>query len=225
MSRFLTRTKLVLSGTLLMVPLVSATAFAATTPTTATTPTPTTTVAPATPSSAPTETAQDRITARVAALKVKLTTVEQKRLTTRCQGAQAVVKVLDTKLATAIDNRTKAYTAIDHNLTTLSNRLTKQNIDVSTITEQQATFKTMSQKLKTDAAAYQLALQDLHGMDCAKDPAGFKASLEAARTMHTNLVKEAADVRAYIVTTLSGTLEQISNRLGAAASSTSNSVQ
>lgn len=226
MRSLLTRTKLIVSGSLLVVPMLSGTVAAApqfaqttTPPSASTTPSPTPTPSPVTPTPAtpttPTAGAQERIAKRIADLKVKLTAAEQTRLKARCQGAQTVAKVLEDRATKVIANRTKVYEAIGKNLTTLSSRLSQQGIDVSTLTEQQATLKKMAEKLKADAEAYQQVLNDLNTLDCVKDPAGFKASLEEARTLRNSLAKQSAELRAYARDTLGGTLAQIKQQINA----------
>lgn len=141
------------------------------------------------------KTMEQRIADRKTALKTKLDAALQARLKGKCKASQKLVTAAKTKSDKAIENRQKAYEAVQTRLDALVAALEKANIDTATIADLQTQVDTAIEKLKTDVTAYNQTLTDLAGMNCETDPTGFKATLETARTQRKQVAKDAADLR------------------------------
>ncbi len=159
------------------------------------------------------KTRDERLAERKAALKTRVTAAEQTRLTAKCKGAQTVTKTLTTRAATIGQNRSKVYDSISKDLAGLTAKLKENKIDTVTLEAQIAEFEAKVKTLQEDLATYKTALEDMTEMDCVKDPTGFKASLEEARTLREELAKQSTDIRVYLETTIKKTLQDIRTEL------------
>ncbi len=151
----------------------------------------------------------ERVEKRKAEVKTALTTVQQKRVQTRCKGAQTLLAINAEKAAKIQTNRDKIHTDILDKLTKLEVKLATGGVDTTTFKEQIASLKTKVETFKTDSAAYLQTVQDTAALDCQADPVGFKASLEASRAALKKLQTDAVAIR----TTLA---QEIKPRLAAA---------
>lgn len=140
---------------------------------------------------------QDRLTARKAQLKTRLTGAQTTRLKERCKAAQLIIANVNTRLKTVQSNRVNAYDKIIDHLNSLVSRVgnqadtTKLQADITGLKEKTASFG-------SNLTAYKVIIDDLQAMDCGADPSGFKASLEAAKSLQTQLKTDAAAIRAYL---------------------------
>ncbi|MBI1857216.1 hypothetical protein HY003_00230 [Candidatus Saccharibacteria bacterium] len=155
----------------------------------------------------------DRIKERKAELKIKLTTLEQSRLKSKCKNGQVSVNNLSGRIQGLQTSRNNIYDNLTNQLTKLVTKLKDHNVDTTTLDPQITTLKGMITTFKTDMAAYKETVADLGTMDCAADPTGFKASLETARVSRAKLAKDAADIKTYINGTIKPTLVQIRMQL------------
>lgn len=156
----------------------------------------------------------DRILQRKTEAKLKLTTVEQKRIQTRCKASQTVLLPIGKKIDTIHGNRTKVYTNLTDRLIKLEVKLAAKNVDTAELKSEITVLQNKIKTFDTDLTTYNQLVSDVRKMDCATDPAAFKASLEAARASLVKVHADAADIRAYVKDTIKPTLKAIRDKLG-----------
>ena len=142
------------------------------------------------------KTLEQRIAERKTALKTALDATVQARLKTKCVAAQKLVTASKARSDKAIEVRQKAYQAISDRMENLVEALQNNNVDTSTLENLQAQVKTAIETLKKDVTAYNQTLADLSAMDCAADPAGFRATLDTAKTQRQQIAKDVAALKA-----------------------------
>ncbi len=142
-------------------------------------------------------------------LKVKLSNLEQKRLQERCKNAQGKVSSLQGRITGVETSHNKVYGNLLSRLTTLSDKLKAQGVDTTQLDAQITELTTQVTKFKTDLATYKTDVSDLAALDCAADPSGFKATLEASRIELALLRQESTAIRSYVQNTIKPTLQTI----------------
>jgi hypothetical protein len=157
---------------------------------------------------------QKRAQERVNALKVKLNAAEQTRIKAKCKAAQGMLSSYSAKANTVYDKRTEVYGGVIARLSQIGTRLKNQGVDNTKIQAHIDELKAKNATFATDFAAYKQAVADVAAIDCAADPNGFKASLQAARTAQEKLRTDSKDVRTYIDQSVKPTLKEIKNSLG-----------
>jgi phage shock protein A len=163
---------------------------------------------------------QKRIEERKAALKTKITSTEEARLKLRCKASQGTVSSLKGKVTGIETSRDKVYDGLVARLTSLQTKLKAQDVDTAVLDSEITVLQTKITTFKADLTAYKAAVTDLAGMECATDPTGFKASLEAARAAREKVKKDATDIRTYVTATIKPTLQQIRATLEAKKATT-----
>lgn len=197
----------------------SAFAYEQTTPTTQTT---------APPQEAPVSPAQNqellkRIETRKAEAKLKLTTAQQKRIETRCQGAQGLVKQVSGRAHGVETSRTKVHTNLVERLKKLEAKLTEKNLDTTQYKTQITELESKIATFNTDMAAYKLTVTDLSSIeDCTADPTAFKASLDASRTALQKVRDDSLAIRTYVKDTIKPTLKSLRTQLETTANQETN---
>lgn len=160
---------------------------------------------------------QESMQQRVEKYKNKLGTPpgqgELNRLKLRCNVSQTVLKSLQTRVTTAQENRTKVYGKINERLNELNTALKEKSIDTSKLEPQIKELETKIEKFNTDIAAYKQAVEDAGSTECSNDPLALKAAIQEARTHHSQLITEVADIRTYINNVIKPTLVQIKTDL------------
>lgn len=162
---------------------------------------------------------QERLTKRKAAVKTKLTKVQETRLKNRCKAAQGLIQSISSNTKQVSTSRSEVYSKIIARMSSLSESLKKQGIDTSELDGMITELKTLIATFETNMADLRQSAIDLSSMDCAADPSGFKASLEALRTSRVAVVKSSTDIRAHIKDIIKPELETI--KAGLDGSSTS----
>jgi chromosome segregation ATPase len=112
-----------------------------------------------------------------------------------------------------VPTRTKDYEALSSNLNTMLEKLNAKNIDTTELKAELTAVQTKITTFSTDLTAYKQALSDAKNADCTTDPAAFKAALQTARTARDKVVKDAADIKAYVINTIKPTLQKIRTQL------------
>ena len=140
-------------------------------------------------------TVADRVAKRKTELKTKLTTVQQKRVQSRCKNAQTLLKVTIEKATKVQANRDKIHADLLNKLTNLETKLVASGVDTTELKAQITDLQTKVNTFKTDSAAYIQAAQDTAATDCQTDPVAFKASLEDARATLKKLQVDAVAIR------------------------------
>lgn len=137
----------------------------------------------------------ERVTKLKAEAKTKLTTVQQKRIQSRCKNAQTQLKVTIQKATKIQVNRDKIHTDLITKLTNLEVKLAASGVDTTDFKVQIADLQAKIDTFKSDAATYLQAAQDTAALDCQADPVGFKASLDASRASLKKLQADAVAIR------------------------------
>ncbi len=148
------------------------------------------------------EDVKKRIEEHKTTLKTKLDEATKKRIQLKCKAAQVTVAAHEKVFVTLGDSRSKVYDKLLVDLQKLATRLKDTGKDT---TEIDADLKVAAQKvqtLKTEFKNYQQVVADVQAVDCATDPTGFKATLDAARTEREAIRKAAEDLHTYIKSTL-----------------------
>lgn len=148
-------------------------------------------------------------------LKIKIEDKEALNLKTRCKSAQTKVGSVREKVASKVPGRTKAYGELTDRLSGLVVKLKAKGVDTTVFEQEIDVLKAKISTFNTDLASYKQMLADLKGNDCVTDPAAFKAALQASRTDRDKIIKDAADIKAYIKDTVKPTLQQIRTTLEA----------
>ena len=137
----------------------------------------------------------ERVAKRKSELKTTMTTVQQKRLVSRCKNAQTLLKVTVDKATKIQTSRDKIHTDLLDKLTKLEAKLATSGVDTTELKAQIDALKVKIDTFKADTTAYLQAAQDTADLDCQADPVGFKASLEAARASLKKLQADAVAIR------------------------------
>jgi hypothetical protein len=170
-----------------------------------TTTTPTTTTMP-------TEEVKKRIEERKARVKPQLNTAAKQRIAARCKGAQGKLQGFTTKVTESNKQALERYGAYITKVETLEQTLadngTKSTELLSQIAETKAKYETYKQAV--DSAKQ--SASDASAIDCAKDPEGFKAALEDARSQATKIRESRIDLKQYIQKTLRATLQSLKEK-------------
>lgn len=157
-----------------------------------------------------------RLADRKTELNIKLTTVEQAHIKDRCKVAQgAGVNSLEGRVKGVETSRNEVYRNLVNRLADLDAKLKAKKVDTTKLEAEIAILKTKIATFQADLAKYKQALVDLKSMDCVADPTAFKASLESARTLREQLLKDATDVKSYVTDTIKPTLKDIRAQLEA----------
>lgn len=154
-------------------------------------------------------TLQQRLDNRKAELKIKLTALQQQRITLKCKASQGLLSRLDGRINGIDTSRTNVYKQVADKLTALDTKVKADGIDTTQLESEIDSFNTQVSTFQTDLSAYKLAVSDLAAMDCVKDPVAFQASLQAARTAHDKTATDALAIRKYVDDTIKPTLQQL----------------
>lgn len=144
-----------------------------------------------------------------AALKKEISTSVQNRIKLRCLAVQANLQTYSAKVTTVKTNRENAYDNILKNLNNLVKGLQNQAYDTTKLEEHITVLSGHVDEFKSSMREYKQTVEDLTTIDCTKDPASFKAALEAARRQHLELIGIVQDIRSDIVNSLKPVLMQI----------------
>lgn len=174
----------------------------------------TTTTTPKTLSAEEKQKLAERLQKRKEELKTKLTTVQQKRLQTRCKASQGLIQKVSGRQNGLETSRTKVHANLVDRLTKLETKLADKNLDTTELKAQITELQAKIATFKTDLEAYKTAVADLGQMDCEADPTAFKASLDSSRTALQKVHDDAAAIRAYVKDTIKPTLQKIRAQLG-----------
>lgn len=166
-----------------------------------------------------------RVTQRKDAMKTKLAAAEQQKIQSKCKSAQGVIAPLANGLETAHSKREQAYGGVIARLAMLLNKLKAQNVDTTKLQSEIDALKAQYAQYQADMTTYKQAVTDLKSMDCASDPAGFKASLDSARAALAKVQTDAAGIKLYVKDTVKPTLQTLRNQLGGSATENTGSNQ
>ncbi|GAC1387434.1 MAG: hypothetical protein NVS1B7_1160 [Candidatus Saccharimonadales bacterium] len=158
-----------------------------------------------------------RLESRKAESKIRLAPTEQQHLSAVCRDAQGKAAATKAKIKSLTVSRTENYVTIIRKLTELENNLHARLFDTSVLRSEIANLQSQVSTFNTDIASYKVAVDDVVIMDCMSDPTAFKVSLDVARSARDKSIQDSGSIKAYIVSTIRPTLEQIKDAMPPAA--------
>jgi len=164
---------------------------------------------------------QTRVEKEKTDLKIKLGTAETALIKAKCTPAQSNIKSLSTRFLTNVPQRVKAYENLSSHLNTLIDKLKAKGVDTTEITQELTTLQAKITTYNTDVTTYKQALTDAKNVNCATDPAAFKAALQTARNDRDQVIKDIADIKTYVTGTVKPTLQKIRTTLASQEQSNS----
>lgn len=176
--------------------------------TTNTTTTPTTTTRPKTPEELAKARAE-RIQKMKTDFKIKLSAADKTRLAARCKAAQGLTSSVSGRVKGIETSRTVVHANIVKRLTELSAKLSDKGADTTALNTSIAELKLKIAAFDTDMTTYKQTVSDLAEVDCAADPDGFKAALEAARAAQKKQAEDSLAIRTYVNGTIKPLLKTI----------------
>jgi chromosome segregation ATPase len=174
-----------------------------------------------TPASSPQD-ISSRVNQRKEQQKTKLSNAEKTRITGRCKAAQQ-------QLANAtqrFENFDQAYKAkfetYSKKLEAIEPQLQQNGADTTQLKAQLGELGSKYQALTDQINAFKTTVADLQAMDCKADPAGFKASLEAARAEQKAIQAARADLNSFAKGSVMQTLQELKKSVQPAEGETTN---
>jgi len=147
------------------------------------------------------------------------------------KGAIARCPIIESKIqvkVTAFDNAKIKHLAVYDNLktrlATLADRLTARSVDVSALRADLVILDGKIAKFNADYAAYVAKLKASQEGVCGKSEAQFKALLKETKVALAQVHKDAADIRAYVQTTIKAEIVRIRTSLKTPATTTTSTL-
>jgi hypothetical protein len=160
----------------------------------------------------PTEEAKKRVEERKARIKPQLNTAAKQRLASRCKGAQGKLQGFTTKVTESNKQALERYGAYITKVETLEKTLADNGTKSTELLSQIAETKVKYEAYKQAVESAKQSASDAGAIDCAKDPEGFKAALEDARTQATKIRETRIELKQYIQKTLRATLQSLKDK-------------
>jgi hypothetical protein len=154
-----------------------------------------------------------RLKQRKAEREITLNERDEKRIIQVCAKSQTTIRTLYQDAVKAIDARNKAYYKADAKVWVMVGRLKLADQDTFTLEKQRANFAKQITDFQTTGANFTQTLDDMLTINCAADPAGFKALLETARIYQKQVVTKSDAIREYAVNDIKTTLTGHSSAL------------
>ncbi len=146
-------------------------------------------------------------------LKIKLDAAQEARIKARCKTSQGIIKTIEVRAQTNAPKREQAYQQLKDHVTKLVEKLKSKGVNTSELEKQLVVLNGKIDTFKSNKTAYIQAVSDAQNVDCAADPAGFKAALETARSKRDTLIKSANEIKDYVKTSIKPTLSTIRGEL------------
>jgi chromosome segregation ATPase len=163
------------------------------------------------------DTSAEKVKERVDGYKkrnaAKLTALAQKRLSARCEASQTKVKTYEDKVETVVAARMQVYNKLVERLNTVATAGASQGLDTAALKASLTTLETKVTELEAKLKTYREALNDTHTIKCTEDVTGFKSTLEAARTAHTDVITAIKDIRSFLKDTVHAQLMDVKKQL------------
>lgn len=157
---------------------------------------------------------EKRIQQRQARIKQALTTAQEKRLKTRCKGAQLRIAAAQKVATKHFDKQDKRIETLLAKLTDFAKKQKQAGTDTAKLDASLETLVQDAQSVKTAYENYISALDDSAAIDCQQDPTGFKVSLEDAREQFKALKAARKELRKDLVQELLPTLKEFKPKQG-----------
>ncbi len=160
-----------------------------------------------------TESTSEDKEARIEAYKTKLakrlTTSEEKKISGVCKTSQQRLENVQTQVEETFSQRQKKLQSIVLKLDDLSVKLGQASTDTTELDAVTVNLTAKITEMLERFTEYQQMLEDSSTIDCATDPQGFKASLEAARAKRAEIKTMSNDIKKYVTDSLKTVLESI----------------
>ncbi len=150
-----------------------------------------------------------RIQDRKAAMADKLSSAQESRIAKRCAAAQEKVTSLKTRTEEAINKRITRYNEVTNKLGALLEKLNLAGVDTTVLQSAITEYKAAVNSIQSSVVTYTATLDDLAVMDCGSDPAGFKATLEAARTQLGQVISDSNSIKDNSISAIKAALKTI----------------
>lgn len=154
----------------------------------------------------------ERLEKRKQAYPVKLNGAQLSSLKARCKASQEKLAPVRDKVIVVQKNRINAYDTLHDRINGLISTVGGQ-ADTSKLVQQLTEYEARVDKMEIALAYYRQALNDLIEVDCTADPNGFKSSLEEARTLLTQVLQAATDIRQLIQDSIKPSLVSLRQEL------------
>lgn len=159
------------------------------------------------------ETTEQRIVKYKKIYALQVTPVDQAKLKSKCKASQAKGKLLSASVVEKNKVRSVVYKDILNTLDKIINKLDDADYDTTNLKAQRKELQKLVTNYTADVKTYTDTLTDMTTIDCATDPVGFKASLEAARISRARVSKDIVAIRIYVETTIKKSLKEASTSL------------
>lgn len=130
--------------------------------------------------------------------KTRLSAADKQRFQSKCKNAQGAVHSVGDKIKGIETSREQVHANLVTRLNSLADKLQAGGADVSALEQQLVTLESLINTFKTDLTAYKQAVSDLSTMDCASDPDGFKAALDAARAAGAKVHEDSKAIKTHL---------------------------
>lgn len=151
-------------------------------------------------------TLQQRIDQRKAEQPTPLSPQDTQRITSGCVQVQGKIRTLQSDTATMLDTHAKTYGTIDARLWVAIGSLKFANQDTFQLQKERQNFSDKADAFNALGTNYKQTLDDAVVMNCAADPAGFRAVVVTAQNYYASLKAQSVENRDYIVNTVKPTL-------------------
>jgi hypothetical protein len=155
---------------------------------------------------APGSTLEQRVAQRTTEQNLNLSQDEIRRYTSRCVGAQSVVREMQNKLGSIIDNRLNVYNKVDGKLWIITGQLKLAEKDTFKLEAQRAEFANKVSKYSSTLDQYRQTIDDIVVVNCAADIKGFMSLVATARQYQTSIRTQSNDIENFIVNDVKSTL-------------------
>jgi hypothetical protein len=156
---------------------------------------------------------QARIDTYKSKVAEKQTDIQQKRMTGRCEAAQAKISGLLIADKSKAEARIASYERVTASLLELVSKLQAADVDTSTIETAQQDLQAEATAFSTALREYVVVLTDLSELDCVADPDAFQSALTLSRESRASLKAQAESLRSFINNDLKIILQDLRTQL------------
>ena len=160
---------------------------------------------------------EHRLQERKEATKTRIDAAERLVIQARCKASQAHLRRLNSRIVGIRVSRKAVYDNVTKRLADLGTKLRAKGIDTAEYDKQVGELQIKIDSFYAALEQYEEAVNDLAAMDCAADPEGYRATLESAKILRTDVIQTAQAVHSYLHDTIKPTLQNIRQQVGGEA--------
>jgi len=138
----------------------------------------------------------------------------------RCPIIESKIQVKVTTFDNTKIKHLTVYNNLKNRLTKIADRLTARGVDLTALKSDLAVLDTKIAKFNADYADYIAKLKSSQDYVCGKSEGQFKTQLKDTKTALQQVHKDAADIRAYYVSTIRIEIMKLRDSIKASATST-----